>query len=184
MGRKGPSPHSSWIKHHRRRNYAVIAGVSVLLILIIVAVSSIRPPGVNVGQQAPDFSLRDITNETFQLEAVRGTPVLLEFMATSCGACANQAPILSQSYSSHGTHVKFVSIGINPATDQASVLSSYATSHNSPWIWIRDTSGISKTYGVTATPTIFILDRDHVVQSLFVGVTNLQTLDTACQAVM
>jgi len=176
----------SWVKHHKRRNYAILALVTALLVIIIIGVASIPPYGVQVGQQAPDFSISDINNANFHLAAMKGKPALLEFMATSCGACANQAPILSQLYSIHGMHVEFVSISIDPTTDQPSVLTTYATTYNNPWTWIRDTSTppIGQTYGVTGTPTMFILDSDGIVRNRFNRVTDLQTLDAACSAVM
>ncbi len=174
----------TWVKHHKRRNYAILGLATVLLVIIIIAVSSIPPYGVQVGQKAPDFSASDINNNPFQLAAKKGTPVLLEFMATSCGACASQAPILSQLYPNHKMHVEFVSISIDPTTDQPSVLSTYATTHNSPWTWIRDTSGVGRVYGVTGTPTIFLVDGNGIVRNRFNRVTELQTLDQACQALL
>ncbi len=173
--------HATWVEHHKRRNYAILGLVTALLVIIIIGVSSIPPYGVQVGQKAPDFSATDINNNPFQL-AAKGTPVLLEFMATSCGACASQAPILSQLYPDHKTHVEFVSISIDPTRDQPSVLSTYATAHNSPWTWIRDSSGVGQTYGVTRTPTIFLVDSNGTVRNRFNRVTELQTLDQACQA--
>ncbi len=173
----------SWVKHHKKRNYAILALVTALLALIVIGIASIPPSGVQVGGQAPDFSIPDINNNNFHLAAI-DKPVLLEFMRTTCPACTTQAPILSQLYSIHGMHVAFVSISTDPTTDQPSVLSTYATTHNSPWTWIRDTSGIVQTYGVTGTPTIFVLDNNGIVRNRFNRVTDLQTLDAACSAVM
>ncbi len=176
---------TTWVKHHKRRNYLVLGFVTALLILIIVAFSaSPSPTGAQIGQQAPDFELADIKNANFHLFEKKGTPVLLEFMTTSCHFCTQQAPILSQLWSSHGIHVSFVSLSIDPTTDQPSVLSAYAAEHNMPWTWIRDTSGIGKTYGVTGTPTIFLLDRDSVVKSRFNGLTDFPTLNNGVQAIL
>lgn len=174
-----------WVKHHKRRNYLVLGLVTALLILIIVAFSASPPPsGAQIGQQAPDFSLADINNANFHLFEKKGTPILLEFMTTSCHFCTEQAPILSQLWSIHGAHVNFVSISIDPARDQPSVLSAYAETHNMPWTWIPDTKGVGQAYGVTGTPTIFLLDQDCIVKNKFIGVTDLQTLDAGCQALL
>ncbi len=77
--------HATWVEHHKRRNYAILGLVTALLVIIVIGVSSIPPYGVQVGQQAPDFSATDINSNPFQLAAKKGAPVLLEFMATSCG---------------------------------------------------------------------------------------------------
>lgn len=172
---------TTWVKHHKKRNYTILALVTILLTITIIALASI--PSTNIGQQAPDFTTTDINNNTFHLAAI-DKPILLEFMRTGCSACATQAPILSQLYTVHGAHVQFVSISTDPATDQPNVLSAYATTHNSPWTWIRDTSDLSNIYGIRYTPTVYVIDRDQVIRSRFEGVASLQELDAACTAVM
>jgi len=175
----------SWVKHHKRRNYAVLGIVTALLVVVIVAISAIPAPAVvRVGQLAPDFTLPDINNDSFHLYGHRGRPVLIEFMTTSCPACTQQAPILSELWSRHGVHADFLSISIDPARDQPSILSAYAQQHNMPWTWAIDQRQVMQTYGVTATPTIFLLDKDSVVKNRFVGVQNLQTLENSLLALL
>ena len=175
----------SWVKHHKRRNYAVLGIVTALLVVVIVAISAIPAPAVvRVGQLAPDFTLPDINNDSFHLYGHRGRPVLIEFMTTSCPACTQQAPILSELWSRHGVHADFLSISIDPARDQPTILSAYAQQHNMPWTWAIDQRQVMQTYGVTATPTIFILDSDGVVKNHFVGVQDLQTLENSLLALL
>jgi len=175
----------SWVKHHKRRNYAVLGIVTALLVVVIVTISAIPAPAVvRVGQLAPDFTLPDINNDSFHLYGHRGRPVLIEFMTTSCQACTQQAPILSELWSRHGVHADFLSISIDPARDQPSILSAYAQQHNMPWTWAIDQRQVMQTYGVTATPTIFLLDKDSVVKNHFVGVQNLQTLENSLLALL
>lgn len=177
----------SWVKHHGRRNYAIFGSVTLLLIVIIITVSSLPVPAVvKVGQQAPDFTLPDINSTSFHLYDHRGKPVLIEFMTTSCPACTQEAPILSELWSRHGVHADFVSISIDPARDQPSKLSAYSEQYNMPWTWAIDPGNVVQTYGVTATPTIFLLDKDSTVRNKFVGVidANLQALENALLALL
>ena len=175
----------SWVKHHKRRNYAVLGIVTALLVVVIIAISAIPAPAVvRVGQLAPDFTLPDINNGNFHLYGHRGRPVLIEFMTTSCPACTLQAPILSELWSQHGVHADFISITIDPARDQPSTLSAYAQQHNMPWTWAIDQRQVMQTYGVTGTPTIFLLDKDSVVKNHFVGVQDLQTLESSLLALL
>ncbi len=176
--------HASWVKHHKKRNYAVIGFVTVLLAIIILALASSPPPtGPRIGERAPDFNMPDIQGKNFHLETV-GTPVLLEFMTTSCHFCTEQAPILSELWTKHVNQVAFVSISIDPTRDQPSVLSAYAQTHNMPWTWVRDTSGLAQTYGITGTPTIFLLDKDCMVKSRFEGVKDHQTLENGVKGIL
>jgi cytochrome oxidase Cu insertion factor (SCO1/SenC/PrrC family) len=175
----------SWVKHRKKRNYAVLGTVTALLIVVIVAISAIPAPAVvRVGQLAPDFTLPDINNVNFHLYDHRGRPVLIEFMTTSCPACTQQAPILSELWSQHGVHADFVSISIDPARDQPAILSAYAEQHDMNWTWAIDQRQVMQTYGVTATPTIFLLDKDSIVKHHFVGLQNLQTLESSLSALL
>lgn len=174
----------TWVKHHKRRNYAIVGIVTAVLVIIIIGPSSMTPYGAQVGQRAPDFTTTDINNTTFHLAAMKGKPILLEFMRTTCHYCVDEASILSQLYSTHGTHVEFVSVSIDPTTDTTSVLSTFAADYNSPWTWIRDTGNppVWQTYGVSGTPTTFLLDSSGVIKNRFGGAETLQNLDAACSA--
>src|SRR3990172_8889152 len=113
-----------------------------------------------------------------------GVLLPIEFMTTSCPACTQQAPILSELWSRHGVNADFLSISIDPARDQPGILSAYAQQHNMPWTWAIDQRQVMQTYGVTATPTIFLLDKDGIVRNQFVGFRDLQTLENSLLALL
>lgn len=175
---------TTWVKHHRKRNFLIFGLVLALLVIIIVGLSNTPQPAARVGQQAPDFTLQDITNANFHLLDRKGTPILIEFMTTSCHFCTQQAPILSNLYSQHRGQVLFVSISIDPFTDQPGVLLSYSQANIMPWTWTRDVIGLKTTYGVNGTPTMFLLDKNCVIQYRFDGVTDLQTLNNGVQSLL
>ncbi len=175
----------TWVKHHRRRNLGVLGSVSTLLVIIIVALASSPTPAIaQVGKEAPDFAIPTIANGGFHLHEHKGTPVLIEFMTTSCHFCTEQAPILSELWSRHGIHVDFISITIDPVRDQPSVLSAYAQQHNMPWTWAVDKAALSQTYGVKGTPTLFLLDEDCVIKNRFDGLTTLSILENGVLAIL
>jgi cytochrome c biogenesis protein CcmG/thiol:disulfide interchange protein DsbE len=175
----------SRIKHHGKRNLAILAGTSVLLGLIVLAILSLPPAeSVNVGQQAPNFQLDDINGASFNLYGMLNHPVFIEFMSTGCIHCLNEAPTLSQLYSIYSSRVNFVSISIFPDQDTIGVLQSYAHQHNMLWTWARDTGGVALKYGITGTPTMLVLDRNGMVKAKFLGETDGNTLSNALSSLV
>ncbi len=172
------------MKHHRRRNILVLIIVAGILSVVVLGVSLFASGGVKVGQQAPDFTVQDINSNYFHLYGHSGTPVLLEFMRTTCSHCVNEAPTLASLWTNHQSHIVMVSISVDPSGDSTRVLASFATTYNQPWTWVRDTSGLAGTYGVNGTPTMFLLDKQGVVRYIFQGEVSLQTLENAVQSLL
>ncbi len=175
--------HPTWVKHHRRRNILVLVMVTGILAAVVLGVSFLSSSvGARVGQQAPDFTAQDINNNVFHLYGHKGTPMLVELMRTTCSHCMNEAPTLASLWSNHQSQMVFVSI--STSGDSPSMMMSFAQSYHQSWTMAQDLSGITGTYGVTGTPTMFLLDRNCIVKYSFQGETSLQTLENAVQSLL
>lgn len=151
-----------------KRMLAIVAVVLVAIIVIAVVLSVWHPPGIGVGQTAPNFTLTSSTGTSTSLNEFRGRPVLLEFMNTRCPACNNEAPILASLYQSFSGRTYFLSVDIAIAGDLAintpAEIESFKSQYNTVWTYVIDSQGtVSKLYNVYATPTIYILDANGVV---------------------
>ena len=98
-----------------------------------------------------------------------GEPMVINFWASWCGPCRQEAPIferLSQEYGERG--VQFVGVNIQDALpDAEAYLSEFAITYPNG----RDVSGsISVDYGVIGIPVTFFVSRDGIVQRRWAGV--------------
>jgi peroxiredoxin len=66
---------------------------SIAGFLVYREVTRVGTPGIiNIGQQAPDFSIKDENGHEVKLSDYRGKLVFLNFWATWCGPCVDEMP--------------------------------------------------------------------------------------------
>lgn len=151
------------------RLVAVIAAV-IAVVLVLAIWNPFAPVGPGIGQVAPDFSVRTTSGGTVTLSSYRGFPVVLEFMDPDCPACRNEAPTLVSLYQNYSATTRFLSIDVDfvgVGSDDDAELIQYADGYGARWSFAIDTTkSIYRAYGVSATPTTFILDRAGVVKAI------------------
>ena len=113
---------------------------------------------------APDFSLRRLNGEgSLRLSALRGKAVVLNFWASWCVPCKQEAPLLetvAKRYRSAG----LVVVGVD-AQDFRSDARRFIERHGLTYPAVRDGAGSTLTnYDVTGFPETWFVDRaGHVV---------------------
>lgn len=170
-----------------KRNIVILA-IVVAAVLIAAIYLGLGHGGTNPGQTAPDFTLTSTTGTPVKLSSLRGSPVLLEFMDVDCLWCQREAGTLSALYANYsGRGVKFLSVDMNSdgAQDTADRITAFKTQYSTPWTYVMDPNqAVANTYGVTATPTMFLLDRSGVVVQKYIGATDYATLAAALNSVI
>jgi len=171
----------------------------VVLLLILVGIAQARARGllggdVTAGSQgaagifssgqlitmrqrpAPSFALQVLGGkETLNLQQYRGSPVVLNFWASWCPPCRDEAPVLeqgSQRYSANGVH--FVGIDVwDTEIDGRKFLTDFGVSYTN----VVDPLGrVSIDYGLTGTPETILVDRNGVMRSRWIGPLTVDSL--------
>jgi cytochrome c-type biogenesis protein len=137
---------------------------------------------VQSATEANDFTLPVVGpngltyGQTFTLSSTLGEVVLLEFMEPWCPHCQDMAPVLNSLYTNYSGTFVFVTVsgpwqGVD-ALDVANFIHTYGTN----WTYVFDSSGsVMSEYGITSTPTFFIIGKNG---SIFATYEGKQTFDT------
>ena len=147
----------------------------VITCTVILGFAVGQVSAVEVGDQAPDFTLTDAINgSTISLADYRGKVVLLDFFFTTCGPCINAidqelVPLYNQYYVDN-PNVEFLSIDIWETGITAQELQTFANNHGIKWpVLMGADSDIDQDYGIEGAPTIIILDTGGVIKHLHLG---------------
>jgi cytochrome c-type biogenesis protein len=170
-----------------------IVGLVVVVLAIWVVYSLSQPSSppntTTTGQTTntsasgvPDFTLpvvgpNGLTGQKISLSSFRGKVVLLEFMEPWCSHCQTMEPVLESLYQQYGADVVFLTVAGPWNGAQVSDAASFISSYHSSWVYVYDSSGtVFTAYGVQATPTFFLIDKNGQIASTYQGEVAAQTL--------
>jgi len=153
----------------------------LIAIVALIAIDALQaspfgPGGGASGEKAPDFTLKDIYGKEFSLSDFKGKVVILDFFYINCSACRAEIDELKQIKSKFGAQVVIISISVNPM-DTNEALRKFAKEHGINWIVARDTANLADTYGVSAVPTLVIIDKEGYIRYTHVGFTSYEALE-------
>ncbi len=176
----------------RRRSVTIFIVVSLinagLLILLwsqlltpahqaSTSTSDIPSSNALVGQPAPNFALSVLSGahvSSLGLAAYKGQPVMLNFWASWCGPCQDEAPFLqSQWQQAHAHGVIFLGVDYQDSKAEGiGFVQKYAITYPN----VVDANGMTAiNYGVTGTPETFFINRKGVIVAWEAGPLNEQT---------
>ena len=181
----------------RRTLIILSAGLPALAFLAVLAWASFSsggtPDGIAVNESvaevrqekraAPNFVLELPDGGALSIEALRGKVVMLDFWASWCQPCRDEAPVLAQVYREYRQRgVEFVGINLwdNPGDAEVFLREQ---GHEYP-NGIDADGKIAITYGVRGIPEKFFLNRDGEIARKFTGPMNPDLLRQALDALL
>jgi cytochrome c biogenesis protein CcmG/thiol:disulfide interchange protein DsbE len=122
-----------------------------------------------VGNPVPDFQVTSFSGEVYQLSELKGKAVLLNFWASWCLTCEDEAKALEEVWSEHkdGTGVIFIGIDyVDTDREAQAYLKKFGITYpNGPDLRLK----ISQIFGVTGVPETFLIDQDGNLRDLRIG---------------
>lgn len=163
----------------------LVAGVAAIVALLTVSVARPSTPVDTpiVGRPAAAFDLQTLDGRRVSLAALRGSPVVLNFWASWCAPCREEAPLLTaadDTYRSQG--LRILGVVYQDSTDNARA---FMARYGQAYPGLLDPDGRTAIdYGVFGIPETFFIDRSGVVRSRQVGVLTEAELRSQIEAVL
>ena len=125
---------------------------------------------------APNFTAPNLDGSgDTTLASTRGKVVVLNFWASWCGGCKDEAPILNQALHQYGKKgVDFIGVDTNDFADAGR---HFAKTYDQQYTLVHDDGGIVKKWGFgTGLPVTYVIDRHGAVHKLFDGEITSESL--------
>src|SRR5437763_17082647 len=138
----------------------------VLLAIGGVVGAEIATSGSGQGSRpAPPLPKEVLSGHRVDLAALRGKPAVINFWASWCGPCKQEAPQLRAFDASIGNRASLVGVDWNDRPDSARAF--IAQSHWASPVLRDPSGGVGNAYGLNGLPTTFVLNaKGQIVQRL------------------
>jgi thiol-disulfide isomerase/thioredoxin len=115
---------------------------------------------------APAFFLATLDHGDIRLDALAGTPVVLNFWASWCGPCRAEMPDLIR-FADDYPDVQMLGVAVDSGSDVD--IARAADQFGITWPVGPASSSIKNDYGVSVLPTTIIIDRSGALHRRHVG---------------
>ena len=124
---------------------------------------------VQVGDEAPNFMLRDLAGNIVSLSQLRGKVVLLNFWATWCGPCRVEMPAMEQLYRTL-PRGEFEILAVSTDSQGAAVTRPFQKRMGFTFPILHDSEyRVGLAYGARTIPITFMVDRQGIVRQKIFG---------------
>ena len=126
-----------------------------------------------IGRPAPDFMLRAISEAGLgasqRLSDLQGKTVVLDFFASWCGPCRQQAPIVDR-VARRLSGPKVAVYGVN-TSDELADARRYLDTHRPSYPVLFDADAeAANAFDVSGLPTLLVIDKQGIVRAVEMGV--------------
>ena len=173
----------------RRLAFAIVGIVCVGFVLLLGWSLLNKEPitglsGITmVNRPAPNFTITTFEGTKISLEDLKGKPVVINFWASWCPPCREEAPLLERTWRAYKDRgVIFIGIDLQDKLEHALA---YIREFNVTYPNGPDPTGeISINYGVSGLPVTFFVSKTGMIVRRWVGAIGRDVLITTIEEIM
>ncbi|KAF0109981.1 MAG: resA [Chloroflexi bacterium] len=158
-----PKPVPAWLV------IFALAGLLGFLGFLAVGMKKMTSPPLVIGDVVPDFSLTTFDGEVFNTSELRGKVILVNFWASWCPACKDEAAFLEQVWREYQSAGDVLFLGVDYVDTEKEALAYLEkfgiTYPNGPDLRTQ----ISQIFRVRAVPETYLIGKDGKLASLKIG---------------
>jgi cytochrome c biogenesis protein CcmG/thiol:disulfide interchange protein DsbE len=130
---------------------------------------------------APDFKLKDFSGKELSLAESRGKVILLNFWATWCGPCRAEIPTLVKLQERYKDQLQIIGLVVDE--DEEDPVRHVVTAEGINYPVAMAPTEVRVQYGgITALPSVFVIDKEGRVVQKHVGLFNPALYETEIRA--
>jgi cytochrome c biogenesis protein CcmG, thiol:disulfide interchange protein DsbE len=152
--------------------------IALLLVVAVVAAAAVvlvtRPPAGDAptdiarGRPVPNVAGTTLDGTSFDLAALRGHPVVINFWGPSCVPCREEMPLLATKAAEHQKDGLII-VGVL-MDDPVEPARAFAAQHGGTWQTVIDAGGaIKAAYRVLLRPQSYFVDRNGNLSTIQFG---------------
>jgi cytochrome c biogenesis protein CcmG/thiol:disulfide interchange protein DsbE len=166
----------------RRRTAVVVAVVLAVVLALLIGVLATREPATDrlsdsplIGRAAPAITGTGFDGEAFDLDALRGRWVVVNFFATWCVPCRVEHPELVRFAEAHPDDAAVVSVVFD---DEPADVQAFFEENGGEWPVVPgEGTGVILDYAVSGVPESFVVSPNGVVVAKVTGGVTAEGLD-------
>ncbi|MDP2912387.1 MAG: TlpA disulfide reductase family protein [Candidatus Omnitrophota bacterium] len=154
----------------------VVFGKCVVLISMVFLLGACaQTNAVEIGENAPNFTLPDLKGKQVSLSDFKGKVIILNFFASWCPPCRQEVPDFTELQKTYGDK-GFSAIGV--ALESLKDASAFADKAGINYPVLIDDNKASNTYGpIRAIPATFIIGKDFKVAKIYIGARSKEVFE-------
>ncbi|HYM42471.1 MAG TPA: TlpA disulfide reductase family protein [Steroidobacteraceae bacterium] len=155
---------------------------SALAMLLLIASAALPADAPAIGKSAPPLIAPQLDGQTFDLAALRGKVVIVNFWASWCGPCRAEMPLLNRFYLAHRSQgLALVGVSVDDSHDRKQVLE---IMRQFAYPAVLAATARANGFGPPlAVPMTWIIDPSGVVRARLLSANGV-TEETLTQAVL
>lgn len=123
---------------------------------------------LKVGDQAPDFVLKDMEGNKHRLSDYEGQGVFLNFWGTWCKPCEREMPYMNNQYAKYkdqGVQILAVNVG-----ESDFLINRFVSKHGLEFpILVDKEEEVQNAYGIDPLPTTFLINPQGEIEKIITG---------------